>query len=261
LAEQAKILFEEAEENNLIGTKRFYEKWARWFTCSLCEQKYHGVVRCALGWACWKTYLGRPETDMARGMAMNLLGNGLTYADLHEDALTVKEAELSTLRRLGADEDELLVVQGNLANTYQLLHRYDEALPMRREVYSGFVQLYGEEHGESLREAFNYVTLLNVLNSFEEAKSLMRKTIPKARRIFGENGIDTLKMRVVYAQLLYKDDGGTLDDLREAVTMLEGTERTARRVLGGTHPLVVDTERSLRDARATLRARETPPGS
>ena len=132
---------------------------------------------------------------------------------------------------------------------------------MRREVYSGFVQLYSEEHGESLREAFNYVTLLNVLNSFEEAKSLMRKTIPKARRIFGENGIDTLKMRVVYAQLLYKDDGGTLDDLREAVTMLEGTERTARRVLGGTHPLVVDTERSLRDARATLRARETPPGS
>ena len=132
---------------------------------------------------------------------------------------------------------------------------------MRREVYSGFVQLYGEEHGESLREAFNYVTLLNVLNSFEEAKSLMRKTIPKARRIFGENGIDTLKMRVVYAQLLYKDDGGTLDDLREAVTMLEGTERTARCVLGGTHPLVVDTERSLRDARDTLRARETPPGS
>ena len=105
------------------------------------------------------------------------------------------------------------------------------------------------------------MTLLNVLNSFEEAKSLMRKTIPKARRIFGENGIDTLKMRVVYAQLLYKDDGGTLDDLREAVTMLEGTERTARRVLGGTHPLVVDTERSLRDARDTLRARETPPGS
>ena len=28
---------------------------------SLCEQEYHGVVRCALGWACWKTYLGRSE--------------------------------------------------------------------------------------------------------------------------------------------------------------------------------------------------------
>ena len=39
------------------------KRWTRWFTCSLCEQDYHGVVRCALGWACWKTYVGRPETD------------------------------------------------------------------------------------------------------------------------------------------------------------------------------------------------------
>jgi hypothetical protein len=37
------------------------ERWARWYSCSLCEQRYHGVVCCALGWACWKTYVGRPE--------------------------------------------------------------------------------------------------------------------------------------------------------------------------------------------------------
>ena len=35
----------------------------RWYSCGLCEQDYHGVVRCALGWACWKTYVGRPEGD------------------------------------------------------------------------------------------------------------------------------------------------------------------------------------------------------
>ena len=102
------------------------------------------------------------------------------------------------------------------------------------------------------------MTLLNVLNSFEEAKSLMRKTIPKARRIFGENGIDTLKMRVVYAQLLYKDDGGTLDDLREAVRTLEDMAPTARRVLGGAHPLTMDIETCLRSARAAFRGLETP---
>ena len=38
---------------------------------------------------------------------------------------------------------------------------------------------------------------------------------------------------------LYEDDGATLDDLREAVTTLEDTERTARRVLGGAHPLTM----------------------
>jgi len=61
---------------------------------------------------------------------------------------------------------------------------------------------------------------------------------------------------------LYQDTGATLDDLREAVTTLEDTERTARRVLGGAHPDVIWIEKSLRDARAALRARETlSPGS
>ena len=50
----------------------------------------------------------------------------------------------------------------------------------------------------------------------------------------------------------------TLDDLREAVTTLEETERTARRVFGGAHPLTQEIEHHLRDARAALCARETP---
>ena len=61
----------------------------RWHTCGLCEQTYHGVVRCALGWACWKTYVGRPETDAARQMAMTQLSNGLFYAR-HYDGETYK---------------------------------------------------------------------------------------------------------------------------------------------------------------------------
>ena len=101
LAEQAKILVAEAEENNL--DKVTMRGGMRWHTCSLCEQNYHGVVRCALGWACWKAYVGRPEGDMI-DLAMNLLGNGLSDAKHHEDALSVREAELAMMRRLGASE-------------------------------------------------------------------------------------------------------------------------------------------------------------
>ena len=57
------------------------------------------------------------------------------------------------------------------------------------------------------------------------------------------------------------DRGATRDDLREAVTEHEEIERTARRVLGGAHPLIGGIEFSLEKARAALRARETPPGS
>ena len=73
LARQAKVLFAEAEENNLVGEAK-QERWNRWHTCDLCEQEFHGVVRCAFGWACWKTYLGRPEVDQIRGMTMGPRG-------------------------------------------------------------------------------------------------------------------------------------------------------------------------------------------
>ena len=56
LAEQAKILWEEAEENG-FDYKGLHERWQQWNSCSLCEQWYRGVVYCALGWACWKTYV------------------------------------------------------------------------------------------------------------------------------------------------------------------------------------------------------------
>ena len=45
------------------------------------------------------------------------------------------------------------------------------------------------------------------------------------------------------------DDGAKLDDLREAVTTLEEIGPTARRVLGGAHPLTEAIEHQLRNAR------------
>ena len=53
----------------------------------------------------------------------------------------------------------------------------------------------------------------------------------------------------------------TLDDLREAVTTFEDTERTARRVFGGAHPTTALIEVSVGESRAALRAREAPPES
>ena len=86
----------------------------------------------------------------------------------------------------------------------------------------------------------------------------MRKTMPVARRVHGEDHDSTLKSRWIYARALYLDDGATLDDLREAVTTLGETEQIARRVFGGAHPLTRGIEGGLQDARAALRARDAP---
>ena len=110
-----------------------------------------------------------------------------------------------------------------------------------------------------LRLVYNYAISLLDLKRFKEAKLLLRTTVPIARRVFGEGKELTLRMRSVYAQSLYRDDQATLDDLRKAVTTLEDVDRIARRVLGGAHPFTADVGLALREARAVLGARETPP--
>ena len=255
LAEQAKILVAEALENNL-DNKVCNERFARWYTCSLCEQRYHGVVACALGWACWKMYLGRPETAFARRIAITQLGNGLSDASHHEDALSVREATLAMMRRVGSAEENLLATQGNLANSYEVLGRREQALNMRRDVYSGRLKLLGAQNIQTCSAAINYASTLVNLERFEEAKSLLRKTAPVARRTLGESNETTLKMRLIYAQSLYDHTGATLDDIREAVATLVETEQIARRVLGSAHPTTEGIEVVLRDTRAALCARE-----
>ena len=81
--------------------------------------------------------------------------------------------------------------------------------------------------------------------------------MPVARRVLGEHDDTTLRMRWIYAEALYRDDGASLGDQREAVTTLEEIERIARRVFGGAHPLTTGIEVSLQNARASLHAAQS----
>ena len=120
---------------------------------------------------------------------------------------------------------------------------------MYRDVYSGRVKHNGEEDRVTLIAALNYAISLVCLKRFEEAKSLLRKVMPVARRVLGDTHDHTLRMREIYARALYYDPDATLDDLREAVATLEDTERIA-------HPTTKGIENELRAARAARRARE-----
>jgi hypothetical protein len=180
----------------------------------------------------------------------------------------VKEAELSTYRRVGAPECNILAVQANLACTYDELGQKESALNLRRDVYFGFLKLNGEENEMTLIgiddslfiAANNYASSLIDLERSEEAKSVLRKAMPVARRALGEDDITLLRMRMNYARALYLNTGAVLDDLGEAVEMLLQTARTARRVLGGAHPLTGNIGEYLREVHGILRGRkETQP--
>ena len=109
----------------------------------------------------------------------------------------------------------------------------------------------------TIAAAINYAGSLKRLGQFKEARSLLRKTLPAARRVLGDTHEYVLRTRSLHAEAFYMDAGATLNDLREAVTTLEDTERIARCVLGGAHPLTTGIgEDCLQNARAVLRARE-----
>ena len=109
-----------------------------------------------------------------------------------------------------------------------------------------------------LASACNYASSLVELRRFEEAKSLLHRTLPVARRVLREGDKFTLLMRWAYAKALFYADGSTLDDIREALNSLEDTTRIARRVFGNAHPTTERIEFALRDMRAARRARNTP---
>ena len=150
---------------------------------------------------------------------------------------------------------KILGVQANLSNTYCMLGRFEDSLTLSRGAYSSYVKLYGEENEQSLDAANKYAWDLIGLRRFEEAKALMRKTMPVAQRVLGENHEDTLRLRWTYADAIWRDDAATLDDLLDAAETLEEAARTARRVLGGEHPFVEQIEGSLQGSQAAYDAR------
>ena len=110
------------------------------------------------------------------------------------------------------------------------------------------LRLNGEEHGATLAAACNYASTLHDLQHFEEAKSVICKMMPVARRALGDSHLYTIQMRTQYARTSFYP-GATLDDLHEAVATLEETARISRRVLGGAHPTTGWVESTLGTAR------------
>ena len=207
-----------------------------------------------------KTYVGRPEGNPARCCAMTTLGNGLADAKHYEDALSVGEAELAMIRRLGADKEDLLVTQSNLATTYSKIGRFEEALRMDRKVYAGFRSLFGNCDRRTLTAANNLVFQLQKQRKHAEAVKTLREPLSEARRAFGDDHDITLKLSSLLADsLVGTGTSPTVDDLREAIAIREDVCRRSRRLLGVSHPYTQIRQRALDGARSVL-ARVFPEG-
>ena len=244
LAEQAKILVAEALENKWDNA-RFNPRWIRWSTCSLCKQDHHGVVACALGWACWKTYLGRPDADSTRLAAMTRLGNGLM--PFHPDgALVVYQATVAAYRRFHPRfPSAQLVCQNNIAGCMSSLGRHADAIVIYRAVYETRLATYGNSDPDTIISMYNLSASLvkwaereGKPDWFAEARSLTRGQIPVAQQVLGPTHEVTLKIRATYADAIRCDmENCSREEMMEAASVLTDVAHTAYRVLGAEHPL------------------------
>ena len=248
LTEQAKLLNDEAEENNKVV------QWHRWDKCGLCEQRYHGVVHCALGWAAWKTYLGRPEGDQLRVLAMGSLGIGLRSGGRFQEATDVLETALSLIHReIPSDDSTRLVVLNTLASLYTQLGRHEESLAFRRQCYEETKSIQGPCSENTLINASNLGMTLHKQAKFAEAREVVRQPLADARRTFGDDHYVTLILCETTADAIAGLGSGELgggESLRETIAMYEDLVPRSRRVLGSSHPKTQQRERCLREFRA-----------
>ena len=138
--------------------------------------------------------------------------------------------------------------KSEMANLYNDIGRYEEALELHREVYAKSKSLGAPD---SFKYANNLATSLLACKLYEEGKSFLRARIPEATRELGPEHVSVLFLRINYASIL-GGEGRSRDDLVEAVALLEELSSTARRVFGTAHPTTMTINRNLKISRLQL---------
>ena len=263
LARQAEILVEEAIDHRMEG-ERLASRWARWATCHLCGQDYHGVVFSAVGWACWKTYVGRPESDRFRRSTMGELGNSLSKSkdtSSTEHAIEVFRAIQALERRFGPTSQDHFATPNNIAHCLSRLGRGDEAYVIRQEIYDIKKASLGPKHAETLAMAVNLTTSMMDIARAEildkdvpntmivKVKSFLREMVSEADGALGSDHLITISLRHLLARTL--PGGIPLNDKSslaianiESLGIVSDLRHTAIRVLGKAHPLTREIDKT-----------------
>ena len=246
LARQAQILVAEDEENNLdIGPS-----WQRWYVCNLCGQYFHGAVRCALGWACWKRYEGRQQNNGVRNMAMYQVANAIYFDKQYGEALPLlraHEAEIIRFKLCG-DGKYIHTTRINIANCLSKLKRHEEAIKLARRLYYKAEELWGQSEDNFLCAANTLALALGEGGEFGEAKKLYGKL----RQGLGYDSEFTLRIHWSYAWTIYGDNSASTTDLIQAFVILERVIRAARRLMGKGNPFTRDIEKGMENVRKKL---------
>ena len=200
---------------------------------------------------------------------MCILGKGLQV--FPEESLPVFKACLALHRRYRPRGNrDILAIQSSISNALVSLDRDEEAIVLRRAIYSEWVATLGVSHEETVTIGLNLTSSLASLGLWDECRTLIRnQLLPAAQRLLGSNDDITLALNQTLAKALASTTDRTRDDLRlnntrrrhesilinagdsmlEAETMVQDVVQRRRRVFGPSHPSTENAE----DAMSYLR--------
>ena len=103
----------------------------------------------------------------------------------------------------------------------------------------------------TLRAANNYAMHLLQLKRFEQAKRILRRTVPVARRALGADYVLTLSLREDLSRAILDGDSSA-NEKRQALRTLEEVAGIMRRVMGPAHPDTLHAQRKLEGYRQRI---------
>ena len=244
LVRQAQVSVQQGlanEENSLVPRLK------RWWICRLCEQGHHGAVAAALGWACWKTYVGRPAGDHLRNIALQILADSM-----HNDPsgrLAILESILDRLKIENERPMDIMYVRSQISKCLARLERNDECLALRRLNYEAslprhiIVEARDQERQIVLpgREKWLLALAIDLGDSLvttrdADAVDFCRDLVARAREEYGEESPVYERCLMTYARAMFRATKCSPESLAEAEAIVAATARSWRRRYGDSHP-------------------------
>ncbi len=159
------------------------------------------------------SFKDQPLTEARRRQTL-----GVSYRDLGDEKAAEKQfepAQAIFTKLLGRDDRSTLIAMTNLANSYHFLHRYGEALELRKTIELYKAQ-YGPDDYETLMTMHNIGANLRALGRYADALKVHEETRKRRTATLGADHPDTVTSLWSIAHDLIKLDRGS-----DAVPLLD----------------------------------------
>ena len=223
-----------------------------WVECPSCREWTQSVC-CALGWACWSTYLGRENNDWIRSEALETLADGLVAVDRYADATPVIEAILKWYH--GPMTMPQCRRERELSICYAQRGQIERAIHFEREVYPQHLAVIQNDWEEGDRFHSVAWTMYCQNDKYVEFIPVLREQLKLTRRKLGRNHDYSLYMAFETGLLLLRSGqkSETLTEiLKEAKALILDVTEKWRRHLGAEHRQTKWADEALHDIRVAL---------